>query len=198
MSNLSGTNLVGMSSTRQRVEDDFYATPFEATRAILNKVKLYGSILEPAAGQGHISTILREYYPENEIVSTDLIQREDRFGCHIQSGIDFITHDFGRTFTTVITNPPFSLAKEFVEKGLEVASDKVLMFAKIQFLEGVQRRNLFEKNPPHAVYVFSKRVNPLRNGIEVDENGKPWSSTMCFAWFEWDKKFAGAPTIHWI
>ena len=31
---LSGTSLAGMSPTRSRVENDYYATPFEATEAI--------------------------------------------------------------------------------------------------------------------------------------------------------------------
>ncbi len=47
---LTGTSLAGMSPTRSRAEHDFYATPFEATRAILDREQLVGSILEPAAG----------------------------------------------------------------------------------------------------------------------------------------------------
>lgn len=34
---LSGTSLAGMSPTRSRVENDYYATPFEATEAILSR-----------------------------------------------------------------------------------------------------------------------------------------------------------------
>lgn len=41
-----------MSTTRDRVEDDFYATPEGAIKDILNAVKLNGSILEPACGEG--------------------------------------------------------------------------------------------------------------------------------------------------
>ena len=93
---------------------------------------------------------------------------------------------------------PFSLAKEFAEKALEVSTGKVILFAKIQFLEGRQRKDFFATHPPKAVYVFSKRVNPLRNGLEVDENGKPWSSTMCFAWFVWEHGYTGEPCIRWI
>lgn len=187
-----------MSTTRDRVDNDFYATPFNATKAILDKVTLHGSILEPAAGQGHISKVIKEYYPNCEIISTDLIKRQDKFDCNIQGGIDFLICDYGRTFDTVISNPPFSLAKEFVERALTLATDKVIMFAKIQFLEGLQRKEFFEKNPPSTVYVFSKRVNPLRNGEELDERGKPWSSTMCFAWFVWDKNYSGETIVKWI
>ena len=103
-----------------------------------------------------------------------------------------------KKFNNVITNPPFSLAKEFAEKALEVSTGKVILFAKIQFLEGRQRKDFFATHPPKAVYVFSKRVNPLRNGLEVDENGKPRSSTMCFAWFVWEHGYTGEPCIRWI
>lgn len=169
---LSGTSLAGMSPTRSRVENDYYATPFEATEAILSREEL--------------------------LISTDLVQRDDRFGCGIVGGVDFLTENYPEKFNNVITNPPFSLAKEFAEKALEVSTGKVILFAKIQFLEGRQRKDFFATHPPKAVYVFSKRVNPLRNGLEVDENGKPWSSTMCFAWFVWEHGYTGEPCIRWI
>lgn len=37
MKTLTGTSLAGMSPTRERVTNDFYATPFNATEAILKK-----------------------------------------------------------------------------------------------------------------------------------------------------------------
>lgn len=123
---------------------------------------------------------------------------DDRFGCGIVGGVDFLTENYPEKFNNVITNPPFSLAKEFAEKALEVSTGKMILFAKIQFLEGRQRKDFFAAHPPKAVYVFSKRVNPLRNGLEVDENGKPWSSTMCFAWFVWEHGYTGEPCIRWI
>lgn len=43
-----------------------------------------------------------------------------------------------------------------------------------------------------------KRQNPLRNGNPVDENGKKWASTMCFAWFVFEHGYKGKPTIEWI
>lgn len=113
---LSGTSLAGMSPTRSRVENDYYATPFEATEAILSREELHGSILEPAAGEGHISKVLREHYPNSQIISTDLVQRDDRFGCGIVGGVDFLTENYPEKFNNVITNPPFSLAKELLRK----------------------------------------------------------------------------------
>lgn len=198
MGGLKGTSLAGMSVTRERVENDFYATPRNAIEAILEKVELQGSILEPAAGQGHITAVLKEKYPFNEIVSTDLIQREEKFGIPIEGGIDFLTHDFKRKFDNIITNPPFNKAQEFIEKALQLANDKVIMFARIQLLEGNKRKEMFDNAPLKYVYVFSKRVKPLRNGEELNEKGKPWQSTMCFAWFVFEQEYEGEPIIRWI
>ncbi len=195
---LSGASLAGTSPTRERAEHDFYATPFSTTRAILDAEPLEGSILEPAAGEGHISVILKERYPDNEIVSTELVSRADEFDCNIQYGIDFLKHDYGRKFDNVITNPPFSLAKEFIEKALCIARKKAIFFAKIQLLEGETRYPLFHHNPPARIYVFTRRQNPWRNGSPVDEKGHKWSSTMCFAWFVWETGYYGDPIIKWL
>ena len=187
-----------MSNIRKRENEDFYSTARSSITAILDKETLKGSILEPAAGQGHISTVLREYYPNSEIVSTDLVQREDKFNCNIKSGIDFITYDFKRKFDNIITNPPFKLGKEFVERALELSNNKVLMFFKIQFLESKSRKDMFLHTPLKYVYVFSERQNPCRNGQELNEKGKPWSNVMCFAWFVWEKGYQGEPIIKWL
>jgi hypothetical protein len=72
------------------------------------------------------------------------------------------------------------------------------MFCKIQLLEGKARKRLFDKSKLKTVYVFRGRVNPLNNGSETDENGKPWSSTMCFAWFVWENSYNGDPVIRWL
>lgn len=197
MANLTAAEIAGTTTRRNRVSHDFYATPFGATNAILDRVPLVGDILEPAAGEGHMSKCLVERYP-GKVTSTELIQRQDKFNCGIQYGVDFLNHDYGRTFPNIVTNPPFNLAQGFVERSLELATDKVLIFAKIQFLEGEKRRRMFEKHPPKYVYVFSKRQNTLNNGQDVNERGKPWATVLCFAWFVWEVGYTGEPTIRWI
>lgn len=201
---LTGTKLVGDNPERGRVENDYYATPFNATEALLNALNECGetlssdTILEPSAGEGHIVKVLKDFYPYNEIVANDIAYRSSRLGIDVNGGIDFLNYEPHRKFDTIITNPPFALAQEFIEKALELSNHYVIMFAKIQLLEGDKRRKMFDNSPLKYVYVFSKRVNPLRNGEATDENGKPWASTMCFAWFVWEKDYEGEPIVRWL
>ena len=192
---LTGTSLVGDSVNRERVKEDYYATPKEATESLLNSFSLEGckTFYEPACGEGHISKVLKRFYPDKHIKSTDLINRGYGIG-----GINFLDLNSEQKWDCIITNPPFKFAQEFIEKGLKFSKKYVIMFAKIQLLEGVARKKLFNKFPPKYVYVFTKRVNPLRNGSPVDENGKKWASTMCFAWFVWEIGFSGEPIIRWL
>lgn len=194
---LSGTSLVGTSTTRERANYDYYATPYQATEMLLDEVKFSGNFLEPCVGGGHIVDVVKKYYPDECVYGVDLVDR----GYPNTLVADFLTHDFlGQKFDNVVTNPPYSLAQEFLEKSMEVVNDggKIAMFLKIQFLEGAKRREMFKKYPPKYIYVFSKRQNPWRNGSPVDEKGKPWSSTMCFAWFVWEKGFTGEPIVRWL
>lgn len=201
---LTGAKLVGDNPERGRVENDYYATPFNATEALLNALNESGDtlsgdlILEPSAGEGHIVKVLKDFYPYNEIVANDIVYRSSRLGIDVNGGIDFLNYEPHRKYDTIITNPPFALAQEFIEKALTLTNRRVIMFAKIQLLEGDKRRKMFDNSPLKYVYVFSKRVNPLRNGEATDENGKPWASTMCFAWFVWDLEYEGEPIIRWI
>lgn len=188
--NLTGTSLSGTSVSRVRVENDYYATPTESTKALLNEENFVGNILEPCCGEGHISKVLKEY--GYDVISNDLVDRG--YGEYNQ---DYLTSTNLKA-DNVITNPPFKYAKEFIEKSLQDTTGKVAMFCKIQLLEGVSRKELFENTPLKTVYVFSKRQNPLRNGSPVDENGKKWSSTMCFAWFVWEHGYEGNPEIKWL
>ena len=195
---MKGTSLAGTSLTRERVEDDFYATDPKSLELLSYKleednIKLNRYIWECACGQGHLSEVLKN--KGYSVCSTDLVDRGYGIG-----DVDFLGSVYNNFSGDILTNPPYKYAQDFIEHSLHILQDGhyCIMFLKIQFLEGKVRKEMFKKYPPKYIYVFSERQNPMRNGQPLDENGKKWSSTMCFAWFIWEKGFTGEPVIRWI
>ena len=193
---LSGGKIAGGNPKSGRVDNDFYATDPKSTKALLDIVKFEGNrFLEPCCGEGHIARVIKEYYPNADITAIDIVDRG--YG---EGGIDFLTYNNEELFDNVITNPPFVLAQDFIEHSYDLVREggKIAMFLKIQFLEGVGRKALFDKGYLKYVYVFRARQSPWRDGSPVDFNGKKWASTFCFAWFIFEKGFKGEPIIRWI
>ena len=187
-----GNKIAGGNPTRGRVENDYYATHPDSTKALLEVEEIIYPALEPACGEGHISKLLSY----EDTTSIDLIDRGYGLG-----GVDFLDKLMNPGyFNTVITNPPFKLFQEFVEKALSIAGKKVIMFGKLQALEGQKRATFMQNSPLKTVYVFKARQQPLRNGSEIDElTGKKMnSSTMAFAWYVWEIGYTGEPTIKWL
>lgn len=195
---LSGGKLAGGNPENERVENDFYATNPKAVEMLLKEYNFKGRAwLEPCVGQGHISKTVLNYYNNNIwIDGVDLIDR----GFPNTIATDFLTYEPKGKYDVVISNPPFSLAQEFIEKGFELLKDngQMAMFLKIQFLEGGKRKEFFEKYPPKYIYVFRNRMATWNNGNELDPNGKRWATTMCHAWYIWEKGSTTEPIIRWL
>lgn len=171
-----------------RAENDFYATDPRAIELLLNVENFSDKVWECACGEGHLSKVLES--KGYDVISTDLIDRG--FGT---GGVDFLS--FSETFDgDIITNPPYKYAIEFVEKAISSITNghKVAMLLRLSFLEGISRRKLFDKHPPKAVYVASKRILCAKNGDFENSDG----SAIAYAWFVWEKGFVGEPTLRWF
>lgn len=70
------------------------------------------------------------------------------------------------------------------------------MFLKLQFLEGKNRRKLFEKHPPKTIYVSSSRIVCVPNGNF--EKMKHVGSAIAYAWYEFVKGYHGETVVKWI
>ena len=194
---LAGAKLAGGNPENGRVEDDYYATNPEAVKMLLTKYTFDAhTILEPCVGGGHIANAINDFYTtKREITGMDLVDR----GYPGTIVADFLTYKTDKKYEGIITNPPYSLAKEFVEKGMELLEDdgQMAMFLKIQFLEGAKRKELFDKYPPK--YVFRNRMATWNSGLEKDpKTGKRWATTMCHAWFVWEKGSTSEPVVRWL
>ena len=175
-------------STTGRQEHDYYATDPKAIDALNTIMPLDNhSVWEPACGGGHLSKRMKDLGAI--VYSTDLYDRG--YG---DTGIDFFETE-NLLAPTIITNPPYKYATEFLEHSIALGADTVAMFLKITFLEGQRRRKLFDKHPPKTVAVFSRRIQVAING---DPEMFKKSSAACYAWFIWEKGYSGKPEVVWL
>jgi len=81
----------------------------------------------------------------------------------------------------VISNPPFRLAQQFIERACAVASQGVAMLVRTSFLEGVGRyRGLFSKRPPLIIAPFVERVPMVKGRLDPKA-----SSATSYCWIVW-------------
>jgi len=160
--------------------DDFPTPPW-ATRALLQHVIRDPNLsnltcLEPACGRGYMSRPLLEKF--QRVDSADLI--DYGYG----EVRDFLNYPYlAGSHDWVITNPPFKLAQEFIERAMTVANSGVAILARTVFLESVGRYEaLFKNNPPTYFAQFTERV-PMVKG-RVDRKA---STATGYAWFVWKK-----------
>lgn len=177
-------------SEGEREKNDYYATEPKAVELLLEQEQFSACIWEPAAGEGHISEVLKAN--GYNVFSSDLIDRG--YG---QGNIDFF--DCVENERDIITNPPYKYAKEFVEHALNISRDgtKIAMFLKLTFLESKKRRELFDKYPPQTVYVSSSRLQCAKNGdFETYKQGA--GTAVAYAWYVWVKGQYAPTQIKWI
>lgn len=159
-------------------KDDLYETPEEATRALLRCEPLLGRVWEPACGRGAISRVLEESGVCG--VSTDLVDRG--FG---QGGVDFLMeHKPPPNVDTIVTNPPFKLADEFVRHGLRLVPT-VIMLLRWAYAEGAGRSDIID-NHLARVWLGKERLPFMhRDGYEGPKNS---NSGAPFAWFVFEQQ----------
>lgn len=176
-----------IKGTKNRDTLDYYATDPKCAQDIIKLEKLTGySILEPCAGELHIA---KELGKNNIVVTNDIVQRNEK----LDYVGDFLETEIPFYFEVVVTNPPFKYFLEFLNKSFEYA-DKVIFFGRIQILEGQKRKEINEKHLT-KVYVYSSRAKVSKGGLE---EGFKQSSTMCFAWFVYEKNKTAKTTVEWI
>lgn len=179
-----------------RASYDLYTTDPKALERFLDVYTLNKNVWEVACGLGHLSEVLKQR--DYKVYSTDI----KNYGYAGQNRtLNFLSNEVlpqpqeGLLECDILTNPPYTRALEFVKQALNIIEDgyNVVMFLRLQFLEGQARKAFFEKNPPKEIYVFSKRMNCI-NPFGVNQK----SSAICYAWFVWQKGFTGDPIIKWL
>ena len=152
-----------VKTKKKRKEYDLYETPQYAVDELFKLIPIQKGwkYLEPCKASGRIYNMLPIGSAWGEI----------RFG------VDYLKTEYPPQ-DAVVTNPPFSLAQEFVTKALTEAP-VVIMLLRVGFLGSQKRQEWLNKNKPTSLIILSKRPS-------FTEDGKTDGAE--YAWFVWDKE----------
>jgi hypothetical protein len=161
-----------MSSTArggQRNESDFYPTPAWCVHRLLERLKLPGGYwLEPAAGDGAIIRAVNEKRNDIKWHAFEIREECKRYLDPLATTLiaDYLALDSGTGTTRMnvsISNYPFSLAMEFIEKSLANGIPYVISLLRLNFLGTAERNGFFHEKMPD-VYVIPDRVSFTADG----------------------------------
>ena len=160
-----------------RQKRDLYETPEWVTLELGPHLPFVNGriIWEPAAGNGKMVAALQKL--GFEVAASD---RER----------DFLTQPAPKPFWGIVTNPPFNLATEFIERALFMMPPDgiVAMLLRTDFDHAKTRKHLFSGEPR-----FSKKVVLRKRIIWFDRPGA--APSFNHAWFIWDGNQRGAPSL---
>ena len=196
------------NSQEEREQDDFYATDPKALEMLLGGASEWlqkvfdkqkckqntlrdhipGFIWECACGNGNLAS----YLIKNgfKVYATDLKDR----GYGIR-GIDFLQSSANADI--ILTNPPYSLANEFILHALELLPTGGVYIALMNMacLAGQKRYDqIYSSGQLREVYIFSKRIGCWKNNVRDDKK----AHIIHYAWYVFQKGYRGQPQIYWL
>jgi len=154
--------------------DRFYTPKRLARRIVYHYASelrpMRGYALEPSSGGGSFAEPLSE-------LTRVLCLDTDPDASYPALCTDYLSWTPREAPRAVIGNPPYSLAREFVEHSYQVAhrGAPIVFLLRLAFLESVKRRTLWETMRPFHVYVLTPRPSFTGKGTDAT----------AYAVFEW-------------
>lgn len=181
---MSSTN---RSNSRDSHISDYYITPIPAIEKFLIAFKKTErlchsmQILDPCAGGDNEHPMfnpetLREFGCNN-ISTIDI--REDSLA---DIKTDYLSYSCENQFDMIITNPPFNIAVDIINKALSDVKDDgfVVMLLRLNFLGGKVREQLWKDYMPKYIFVHNRRMS-------FTDDGK--TNSIEYAHFVWQKGY---------
>jgi hypothetical protein len=170
-----------MSSTNPKTRGgggvDFFATPSWCVHRLLERLELPGgNWLEPAAGDGAIIKAVQAPHIKWHGVELREECRKDLEPLVVNAKHcigDFLTGCFTTKFEVILSNPPFSLAMEFIQESLKLAPHIVLLL-RTGFISSKERCDFFRGEMPD-LYQLPNRPSFTNGGSDSAE----------YAFFHW-------------
>ena len=183
---------------KPRRKNDLYPTPMGLCRgamAYLSSRLSLGEnppiILDPGAGGGNWGKAIKEVYPDSKLIGVEIDEQfsiTDDYEVWLPE--DFLENNY--ISSMVIGNPPFSLAQEFIDKGLESLPEKGIMMylLRVAYLNSQSRyKNLWMVNPPVEVVISARR--PSFSGDRKTDDTD-------FALYIWSKGWKEHTLLNWL
>lgn len=199
-------------SVTERRKDDDYETPEWCVDLIWpylldhlgTPMQTFYTVIDPCAGRGRLLRLVgqllapdsrgswqslhaREIDPVRAGMLTEPRRVEERLGSALVC--DWLAHEEDFFPDLLITNPPYSLAFEFVQKAVRLTEEcggMTAMLLRLGFL-GSRRRSGWMRAHPPSVHVISPRPS-------FTPDGKTDASE--YAWFVWGDDKPG--TLNWL
>ena len=171
----------------ERNSSDFYQTSPTMTQHLLDRIGIEKdlSICDPSCGHGAIVRVLEQ----NEYSNVDYsdINLEENPKDYLKSTMKY---DY------ILTNPPFSLALEFILTSYKNARRGFFLLLPLDYLHGLERYKKQVFSGLKKVGIFIRK--PMLSN-ELRDDGKYDTGMMCYAWYHFSsvKKYE-SPYFYWI
>jgi len=153
---------------------DFYPTPPWCYENLDIDWSQFRSAHEPGKGDGRIVDFLSEKMRYQIITWTEITEGKDFF-------------EWNESVDLIFTNPPFSLAREFIEHSIP-RCNTCIMLLRLNYLGSIGRHEFWKQNSPTSLFVLSKRPSFTGTGTDATD----------YAWFVWDKTDRIPHGIHFV
>lgn len=137
------------------IGSDIYYTPTWISKILCERIKgKYKTCWEPAAGEGHLTNVLKTIFEEVHETEIEKVQ------C-------FLNYIPSFDFDCIITNPPFSLKTEFINKCIQHKKPFALLLP-LTALEGQTRAKLWKSLDDFSVLLPDRRVHFINGDRNVN------------------------------
>ena len=161
-------SLLNQKTNKKELKNDHYQTPYYAIEPLLKYIPKNFEIYDPACGEGKIV----EFFRLHGFLTwgTDIINHP------VLGKTDFLqTNVWTKNNCAIVTNPPFSLKTEFLEKAFEFKMPFAFLM-NITSIETQRRQKIFQ-NAGMQLLLPNKRISYIVDGVQTN------SSWFYSAWF---------------
>lgn len=151
---------------------EFYPTPRKTVESLIRELDLSdlskdNKFGDPCAGDSAIIV---------PFVKSGITEPRQWEWAEIREGKDYLKDGLTGRVDCIITNPPFSLATQFIDRSLEEAGF-VAYLLRLNFWGSRKRKDWWQGKEPTHQFTLSERPSFTGKGTDATE----------YAWFVWDR-----------